>query len=334
MITIAEMQYSCLHSFIKFSGNSMKNKYLVLRYSTLGLSQDSVMNVFDRKAKLLQRERAALQPDVHVYDYLKDEIGYRLSDRIFDIKRKFNCVVDLGCSRGYVSKNVLKDSVEKLILCDMSPAQLEQASSPEDGVQVERLVVDEEDLPFEENSVDLVVSNLALHWVNNLPGALSQILRCLVNDGAFLATIFGGDTLFELRCSLQLAELERKGGISPHVSPFTQIRDIGSLMTRAGFTMLTIDTDEITVGYPTMFELMRDLKASAIYQHVYGKDGNIPATFQVIYLVGWKPHPSQPKPLERGSGKISLKDIHRLDKIAKEIKKVKLEDADDDNHKR
>lgn len=196
------MQNFCSLSFSKLLlGRCVKEKKICLmyRYSTLRLPQDSIMNVFDRKTKLLQKERAALQPDVHVYDYLKNEIGYRLADRIFDIKRKFNCAVDLGCGRGYVSKNVLRDSVEKLILCDMSAAQLEQASPPEEGVVVERLVVDEENLPFEENSVDLVISNLALHWVNDLPGALVQILKCLIKDGVFLATIFGGDTLFELR---------------------------------------------------------------------------------------------------------------------------------------
>ncbi|KAG5866554.1 hypothetical protein JTB14_012958 [Gonioctena quinquepunctata] len=158
----------------------------------------------------------------------------------------------------------------------------------------------------------------------------------------------------ELRSSLQLAELERRGGLSPHISPFTEVRDVGNLLTRAGFTMLTIDTDEIVVRYPSMFELMWDLKgmaesnaalnrslhlhrdtqfaASAIYQQLYGSTDpetgktTIPATFQIINMLGWKPHPQQPKPLERGTGDVSLKDLYKLDEIIKEVKKVKIED--------
>lgn len=113
---------------------------------------------------------------------------------------------------------------------------------------------------FEENSLDMVMSSLSLHWVNNLPECFRAINRGLKPDGVFIASLFGGETLFELRSALQLAEMERKGGLSPHISPFTQIRDIGGLLNMAGFTMLTIDTDEVVVEYPSMFELMWDLK--------------------------------------------------------------------------
>lgn len=106
----------------------------------------------------------------------------------------------------------------------------------------------------------MVISNLSLHWVNDLPGCFRSIIKCLRPDGVFLASIFGGDTLFELRSALQLAEMERKGGISAHISPFTQVQDIGTLLHQAGFKMLTIDTDELVIGYPSMFELMYDLK--------------------------------------------------------------------------
>lgn len=160
---------------------------------------ESSMNVFDRKAKLKQKERAGRMPNVDTYDYLKNEIGYRLADRVFDVKRTFKSALDLGCSRGYVSKNIICDSVEKLVMCDTSETYLHQAFPPEEGVLVERLVVDEEKLPFESDYFDLVISNLSLHWVNDLPGTFSQILRVLKNDGVFLASIFGGDSLYELR---------------------------------------------------------------------------------------------------------------------------------------
>ncbi|KAH0953154.1 hypothetical protein HN011_006825 [Eciton burchellii] len=318
------------------------------------LPPDSPMNIFDRHAKLLHRERAAKDADVHLYDYIKDEVGYRLSDRIFDIKRKFDRVLDLGCGRGYVSKRILSEYVKELMLVDMSPSFLDQAETTE-GIKVKKEVIDEENPSFESDSFDMVISCLSLHWVNDLPGCFKHINNSLKNDGVFLAAVFGGDTLYELRSSLQLAELERHGGLSPHISPFVEIRDIGSLLTRANFTMLTIDTDEIVIGYPSMFELMWDLKgmaennasrnrnlhlardtlvaAAAIYKELYGKirDDNtayIPATFQIIYMLGWKPDPSQPKPLERGTGEISLKDLYKLDQIIKDTKKIKLNDDD------
>lgn len=120
-------------------------------------------------------------------------------------------------------------------------------------------------LQFEENSLDLVVSSLSLHWVNDLPACFSTVIRSLKPDGVFMASVFGGETLYELRSSLQLADLERRGGISPHISPFTQIRDIGALLNRAGFKMLTIDTDEVVVEYPSMYELMWDLKGNSLF---------------------------------------------------------------------
>ncbi|XP_026278257.1 arginine-hydroxylase NDUFAF5, mitochondrial isoform X2 [Frankliniella occidentalis] len=317
--------------------------------------EENVMNIFDRNAKRIQKERAAMDPDVAVYDYLKEEVGFRLSERILDIKRKFGKVVDLGCGRGYVSRHILSSSVEELVMCDLSPTHLKQATGPEEAVKCQRLVVDEENLPFEPNSIDMFVSNLSLHWVNDLPGTFAQINRCLKNDGCFLASVFGGDTLFELRCSLQMAELERQGGLAAHISPFAEVRDIGGLLQRAQFTMLTIDTDEIVINYPSMFEVMWDLKgmgesnaarnrklslpretlmaAAAIYETIYGnnngRDGTraVPASFQVYYLLGWKPDPSQPKPKARGTGQVSLKDIHKLDEIMKKHGEIEIGDG-------
>jgi NADH dehydrogenase [ubiquinone] 1 alpha subcomplex assembly factor 5 len=150
---------------------------------------------------------------------------------------------------------------------------------------------------------------------------LIQARRVLKPDGLFLGCLLGGDTLYELRTSLQLAQVEREGGISPHISPMTNVRDVGALLSRAGFNLTTVDVDEVCVSYPSMFELLEDLQgmgennalihrksmihrdtllaASAIYKEVYGnkEEGSIPATFQVIYMIGWKPDPSQPKPL-------------------------------------
>lgn len=338
----------CLNSFT-FNIRCIRN--MNRSAINFALPPDSVMYIFDRNAKMLQRERAARATDVKLYDYIKDEVGYRLADRVFDIKKDFRKVLDLGCGRGHVSKHILPDSVGELILADVSSTFVHQAETTE-GLKASRIVMDEEDFSFEPDSLDMVISSLSLHWVNDLPRCFRRINNSLKNDGVFLAAMFGGETLYELRSSLQLAEIERDGGISAHISPFADIRDIGGLLTRANFTMLTIDTDEIVIGYPSMFELMWDLKgmaennairkrkprlnkdtvvaAAAIYQELYGKekeDGSayVPATFQVMYLLGWKPDASQPKPLERGTGQVSLKDISKLDEIIKETKKIQVE---------
>ncbi|XP_013386082.1 arginine-hydroxylase NDUFAF5, mitochondrial [Lingula anatina] len=302
--------------------------------------QQPVQNIFDRKAKKMQRNRTALMEDYEVYQYIRDKVGYSLADRIRDIKRKFNVVVDLGCGRGHIGSSMDPDTVGTLIQCEMAEMVLAQACKNED-IKTFSVVADEEYLPFKENSLDLVVSGLSLHWVNDLPGTFKQIQRSLKPDGAFLGTVFGGETLYELRCSLQLAEIEREGGFGPHISPFVEPIDIGALLDRAGFNLVTMDTEEINIAYPSMFEVMEDLKgmgenncawnrkshiqrdtliaADAIYREMYGlEDGNLPATFQIIHFIGWKPHPSQKKPAKRGSATVSIKDIDKLDQIIKE----------------
>lgn len=187
--------------------------------------------------------------------------------------------------------------------------------------------------PFEPDSFDLVLSSLSLHWINDLPGALAQIHGVLRPDSPFVGAMLGGDTLFELRTSLQLAEQERRGGISPRVSPLADVRDVGGLLQRAGFGMLTVDVEDVVVDYPDTFALMQDLQAmgegnavlgremgalgrdvllasEAVYRAMHGnEDGSVPATFRVIHMIGWKAGGDQPKPLKRGSGEVNLKDV-------------------------
>ena len=194
------------------------------------------------------------------------------------------------------------------------------------------LVADEEWLPFREESFDLVTSCLSLHWVNDLPGALIQINRSLKPDGLFLSALLGGETLHELRTCLFEAEIAVTGGSGPRVSPLTDLRDAGALMQRAGFALPVIDADTITVTYASPFALMQDLRAmgetNAVLDRpkrglrrdvlmrtaeLYGSrhglpDGRIPATFQVIYMHGWAPHESQPRPMRPGSAKSRLAD--------------------------
>lgn len=297
---------------------------------------DSVFNVFDRHMKRRQKNWAASQDNAQQYDYLREEIGDRVADRVFDVARTFPFALDIGCGRGYVSRHLTKETVERFVQADMCEKALRSCKTSE--IPTMNVIADEEFLPFKDNTFDLVVSSLSLHWVNDLPRAFQEIYRVLKNDGVFIGSMFGGETLYELRCSLQLAEIEREGGFSPHVSPFAAVNDLGNLMGRAGFNMLTVDTDEIQVHYPGMFELMKDLQgmgesncawnrrsllhrdsmlaAAAIYQEMYGvEDGSVPATFQIYFMIGWKPHESQGKPAKRGSATMSFGELGKVNDI-------------------
>ncbi|MGQ7794285.1 methyltransferase domain-containing protein [Faunimonas sp. B44] len=195
------------------------------------------------------------------------------------------------------------------------------------------LVGDEESLPFAPESLDLFVSVLSLHWANDLPGALVQIRRALRPDGLFLAAMLGGDTLTELRQTLAEAEAEVRGGASPRVLPFADVRDLGALLQRAGFALPVADRDVLTVRYDSAFHLMRDLRgmgaanvlverdrrppprrlflrAAEIYADRFADpDGRVRATFEVVSLSGWAPHEGQQKPARRGSATVSLADV-------------------------
>ncbi|KAJ3923737.1 S-adenosyl-L-methionine-dependent methyltransferase [Lentinula edodes] len=293
--------------------------------------------VFDRETKRIQKDRAASKDggeSSRTVDYVRDEIADRMMERLEDIKRKFSTIVDLGSGSGHFSKLLDPDNTQKCIMIDSSRETLHRDPDSEFEVEVERVHANEENLLqiISPNSQEAIVSCLSLHWVNDLPGVLIQIKEALQPDGLFLGAMFGGETLFELRTALQLAEVDREGGISPHISPMTDTRDVSNLLGRAGFTLLTVDIDEVKVAYPSMWELMDDLRdmgesnavigrrhiihrdtlaaASAIYKELHGnEDGTVPATFQVIFMIGWKPAPTQPRPLERGSGKTNLKDV-------------------------
>lgn len=172
------------------------------------------------------------------FDYLKEEVGSRIADRVYDIARDFPLALDIGCGRGYIAQHLDKETVGKIFQTDIAEHALK--NSLETDIPTVNILADEEFLPFQENTFDLVVSSLSLHWVNDLPRALEQIHYVLKPDGVFVGAMFGGDTLYELRCSLQLAETEREGGFSPHISPFTAVNDLGHLLGRAGFNTLTV----------------------------------------------------------------------------------------------
>ncbi len=285
-----------------------------------------VMTVFDRRLVRQRRDRAARTFDR--FDFLKQAAAERLVDRLGDVRRTFGRVVDLGAHTGGVVESLPPGvGSDFLLSTDISEAMLARRDGSYPGA-----VVDEEALPFADGSLDAVLSALSLHWVNDLPGALVQIRRALKPDGLFLGVMLGGETLVELRDVLTEAEVETTGGLSPHISPFADVADLGGLMQRAGFALPVVDTEKLTVTYDTLFDLFRDLrgmgetnallerpktplrrevfiKAAERYAERFsGHDGRLPATFQFLWLTGWTPHESQPTALRPGSAQNRLSD--------------------------
>src|SRR6266581_6074019 len=306
--------------------------------------------VFDRRRQRAYRRRAAtLEPST----FLIERVAEDLSDRLATVLRRFECALDLGTPTDAV-RRVLAASgkVGTIITADAlaggaavarrhvrgSIADGERTSQGErtsEGMLGAQLVVaaDEEALPFRDASLDLVVSALALQFVNDLPGTLIQIRRALKPDGLLLAALAGGDTLLELRQSFASAEAEIEGGISPRVVPFSDVRDMGGLLQRAGFALPVTDVDRVTVRYASPISLMHDLRRmgatnallersrrplkratltrmTEIYAERFAdRDGRIRATFEIVWLSGWAPHASQQKPLAPGSARRRLADV-------------------------
>ncbi len=234
------------------------------------------------------------------YDFLKRFAADIIEDRFADIKREFKVRKDIG-------HEDVRGEIEALGL--------------------------------EPQHYDLITSSLILHTINDLPGALVQIKRALKPDGLFMAAMFGGESLYELRESLMSAEIALKGGASPRVFPFADKQQAGALLQRAGFALPVIDSEIVTVSYENIFKLMHDLrgmgesniikarsrvnpgkaffaKAAEHYQENFSEDdGRIIASFEIIFLLGWAPHDSQQKPLAPGSAKTRLADALSTDEI-------------------
>jgi SAM-dependent methyltransferase len=282
----------------------------------------SATPLFDRALLDRRRRRVALDPAAASARFLLANVALELAERLSLVERQFAVGVDLA-SHSPEMADLLRQSgkVETLVRVERLAALLGE------GLVV---VADEEALPLREGSADLVVSTLSLHLTNDTPGVLIQAARTLRPDGLFLAALLGGDTLTELRTALLEAEAEIRGGVSPRVPPFVDVRDAGALLQRAGLALPVTDQDRLTVRYDSMFDLMRDLRAmgmanmltarsrvptprrlflraAEIYQERFADpDGRVRATFDIVYLSGWKPHESQQKPLKPGSAKASL----------------------------
>jgi SAM-dependent methyltransferase len=280
--------------------------------------------VFDRAAVRRNLRRAE---QLGASTFLIDRAAEDLHERLSAVLRRFELAVDLASPTDAVRRRLRGADLASTLIAVTHSGSL--ATPARDDLTV---VADPEALPFREDSLDLVVSALALQFVNDLPGTFVQVRRALKPDGLFLAGLIGGDSLTELRQAFAAAEAELEHGASPHVAPFADVRAIGMLLQRAGFALPVTDVDRLSVRYESAFALMQDLRrmgaANALAERrrtplrratvmrmaqIYAErfsdpDGRVRATFDIVWLSGWKPHASQQRPLAPGSAKARLAD--------------------------
>ncbi len=286
--------------------------------------------LFDPQAILRSRRRARADASADT-DFLLNLVCEELAVRLSTVERRFEQALTLH-AQSELMASLLASSGKVGAM-----SRLEQHADFLDD-RFNGVVTDLESLPITAGSTNLLVAPLSMHLVNDLPGLLLQIRQALSPDGLFLAALPGAGTLGELRECLLQAETELSGGASPRVIPFADIRDCGSLMQRAGFTLPVIDAETYTVRYDTMFDLMKDLRAMGMSNPLTARsrrpasrqlfmraadlyarrfsdaDGRIRATFRILYLSGWSPHASQQKPLAPGSAQVSLANFLESDR--------------------
>jgi SAM-dependent methyltransferase len=282
--------------------------------------------LFDRALLRSRRRRAlALAPS----GFLLDRVAEDAADRLATVLRRFEVALDLGTPGNALRSALIASGKVGTVI---AAGALGDCGARVDSTSTLTVLCDEEALPFRDASLDLVTSGLSLQFVNDLPGTLVQIRRALKPDGLFLGALIGGDTLGELRQAFATAEAEIDNGVSPRVAPFADVRDLGSLLQRAGFALPVTDVDRFTVRYASPLALMYDLRRMgatnvllersrlplkravlARMTENYGErfadaDGRIRATFEIMWLSGWAPHESQQQPLKPGSATTRLAD--------------------------
>ena len=288
--------------------------------------------LIDPAALRRQRDRASAGFDQ--VNYLKTAVADRIMDRIDTIRRDLPRVLEVGCHTGELTEMLMDcDKITTVNAFDPSPqmvARTEARFQGRGGVDV--AVAGFDDVPFDGEMFDAVISAYALHWANDLPGSLIQLRQRLKPDGVLLVALAGGETLNHLRNCLAVAESDIMGGMSPRVLPMGDIRDMGGLIGRAGLTMPVADSDIITVTYPDLLTVLMELRAmgegnamtdrlksmtprsvflraAELYRDQYGTpDGRIAVSFEIITLTGWAPDASQPQPLKPGSAQVRLAD--------------------------
>ena len=292
------------------------------------LPTENSLGPFDRDLWIMRRNRAA--QTLADANFLLAETNKRVVERLEDVKRSFPAAAVIGAWDGSMA-NALSGrfGIETLTQIDAAPAMatLAETAAP----YAKTIVGDEEALPLEEASLDLIVAPLTLHWTNDLPGSLIQMRRALKPDGLLIAALFAGTTLQELRTHLTNAEVETTGGLSPRIAPMADLRDLGGLLQRAGLALPVADREIIPVSYRNPMRLLNDLRAMGEsnimrerhkaplrrdtlarmlehYAETADTAGNVTATFEIAFLHGWAPAPNQQQPLRPGSAKMRLAD--------------------------
>ncbi|SNZ20798.1 methyltransferase domain-containing protein [Cohaesibacter gelatinilyticus] len=288
--------------------------------------------IFDR-ALLQSRRLRAWQQHGKDADFLLSHVCQDMAERLSIVLREFPMVLELGGHTGQLAEMILGRKGTNQIFRQEHNCAFLHGAGQTNSAPILPLVADEEALPIAPQSMDLILSPLNLQWVNDLPGSLFQIRNSLKPDGLFLATLLGNESLKELRTSFLQAEAELTDGVSPRIAPFPELKDMGSLLQRAGFSLPVADQDIVTVRYGSMFSLMADLRkmgatncladrsraplrrdvlmrTAEIYQSDFAdSDGKIRASFQIVSISGWAPHESQQKPLKPGSAQTHFSKI-------------------------
>lgn len=243
--------------------------------------------------------------------FLREAMLDGIAERLNGVKRSFSRVLDLGCFDGAFVPPP-NSAVTRIDAGRLFAAQA-------GGIQA-----DEDLLPVDPESFDLVVSAGVLDNVNDVPGALAQIRRALKPDGLFLGAFIGGTSLPTMRASFLQAEADRPAA---RFHPMIDVRSAGDLLVRAGFALPVADSETLSVRYPDLFRLIGDLRGMAATNVLRGRvplaratlaaaaeafgeradpDGRTAERFDLIFLTGWAPSPDQPKPARRGSATVSL----------------------------
>lgn len=286
--------------------------------------EPTLQPIFDQELMTARKLRALAAP-VPGAGFLMERAAEDLQERLGAVERRFEHAAALFCVTAEARAALIASGKVGTVTRVEADAAL---LTGEEG-----LVSPPDRVPFEPESIDLAISLLSLHEANDIPGMLIQFRRALRPDGLFLGALAGAGTLAELRESLLAAETEISGGASPRVMPFTDVRDAGALLQRAGFALPVADVETVTVRYQSMLGLLRDIRAmgstnallarsrkpatrrlfgraAEIYAERFSDpDGRVRATFALVWLSGWAPHASQQKPLKPGSAEVSLASI-------------------------
>lgn len=266
---------------------------------------NSDLKIFNRDRKILHLNRAANKFDQHNFLYL--ESANRIANQFDDIvKKRFDKCLNISARNGYLTEILKENNIcKKIYEIDISDSFIKKSNNEN------KVIADEEFLPFKNESFDLIVSNLSLHWVNDLVGVLAQIKRILKKDGFFCANIFGARTLVEFRNAILFAE-QNNNQASPRISPFIDVKDGAGLLQRVGFKEPVSISEDIMVKYNNIFELMIDIRncgeansLEKLNPVFVGKDffnqvqteyknnfadaeGLLNANFELVTISGWK----------------------------------------------